>query len=152
MADFGVYWAFFSKSDEPERVREWCIGSGSRLHKVQEGDRLWLFSSGKKCKRVFDQDEAGRPFEDHLGYLLELFMVKNLKREKRGQFTHFIKAQRCVPFVPPINVDVVFRAEQSNPSCSIGTVRQSVWQLSNFQLERVNSFLSRHHPKVAALL
>lgn len=87
MTDWGVYWKWFGQTEEPRTVTGWRIGEKSRLADARKGDRLWLFTSGKLCKKNARRENAPQDgYEDNLAYLAEVFTVENIVREDTGEF------------------------------------------------------------------
>jgi hypothetical protein len=72
--------------------------------------------------------------------------------DAKGRFTHRIRSKDTVSLDLPILIDAVFRAEQSDDSLSIGTVRQSVWYLTADQVGGALALLSSQAPAAVAKL
>jgi hypothetical protein len=132
MVDFGVYWPFFSKRDEDWPVDGWRVGKGSRLAAVSAGDRLWLFTSGKKCKqKVEGEGFAHDAIAEAAAYLTQILTVKNIEPDCADGFDVLINANvMCSPKVfPPLLIDHLVRPEGADATVSIGTFRQAPWRL-----------------------
>ncbi len=151
MADFGVYWPFFSKRDEDWPVDGWRIGSGSRLADLEAGDRLWLFTSGQKCKKKlegvgFSCDER----TECAAFLVQVLSVDNIEPAQVDRFGLLIHAnvKQSPRVFPPLLVDHLFRPEGADTGVPIGTFRQAPWKLRENTVALLKELLRRERNDV----
>src|SRR5262245_29987020 len=117
MADFGDYVGYFKNSNEdwPHEHGLW-IGNNCLMN-AKLGDRLWLFTSGSNCRQHGCVAEAGTQFEHNLGYLMEVFVVKELTPERNEGTTKTfeVKAipQKALKVAPPLLIDHIVRPNEN---------------------------------------
>lgn len=145
MTDFGVYWPFFSKRNEPWPLDGWRLGSGSRLADVERGDRLWLFTSGKKCKMKLKDRFVCDPAAENAGFLTQVLTVESIAPDRQGGFDLDISADmRHSPQVdPPLLIDHLVRPEGADGNISIGRFRQAAWKLPANTVDLLKELLRR---------
>jgi hypothetical protein len=155
MVDFGVYWPFFSKRDEDWPVDGWRIGRGSRLADLSAGDRLWLFTSGKKCKKKIEGEGfADDAIAEAAAYLTQILTVKDIEPDSVGQFDLLINANsKCSPKVcPPLLIDHLVRPEGADATVSIGKFRQAPWKLRENTVDLLKELLRQKAGQVFAAI
>ncbi len=151
MTDFGVYWPFFSKRDEPWPVGGWRIGSGSRLADLEAGDRLWLFTSGTKCKRKLEGVEFARDaIAENAAFLAQILTVASIKPDHEGGFDLVINAdvQRSPKVFPPLLIDHLVRPEGADATVPIGTFRRAPWKLRPNTVDLMKRLLRQERSQV----
>lgn len=151
MVDFGVYWPFFSNRDEDWPVDGWRVGKGSRLAVVSAGDRLWLFTSGKKCKKKLEGEGfANDTVAEAAAYLVQILTAKSIESNTDGVFDFLINANvTCSPRVfPPLLIDQLVRPEGADATVPIGTLRQAPWKLRDTAVDLLKELLRRERPQV----
>jgi hypothetical protein len=144
MTHFGVLWPFFSKVSEPWPVNGWCLGNRSPLADVEKGDLLWLFTSGKKCKKKLEApNRAG--IQDSLGYLTQILEVDTIR--PGGWLGLEIGAtQRGVWKIdPPLLIDDVVRPPGWDSTAPIGRLRQCPWKLKGDAVDALHVALRSYH-------
>jgi hypothetical protein len=144
MTDFGVYWPFFSKKDEPWPVNGWRIGAGSRLADLEARDRLWLFTSGTKCKKKLGGDGfASDVVGENAAFLAQILTVKNIEPNREGGFDLLVNAdiQRSPKVFPPLLVDHLVRPEGADATVPIGRFRQAAWRLRENTVDLLKELL-----------
>ncbi|MBI3675188.1 MAG: hypothetical protein HY243_01040 [Proteobacteria bacterium] len=149
MAHFASYWQFYDDLDEPLVVTSWRIGLGNRVADAAKGDVLWLFTSGKKCRRKLDKDELPiKGVEDGLAYLSEVFVIQSIVSEVAGRFKLLVKGteKKCVGIFPPLFIDDIVRPEGWSQNMPIGNLRQGAWRLPAEVAAMLQKELKSHAP------
>jgi hypothetical protein len=139
---WGAYWKFFGREDEPWPVDHWRIGAGSRLAQAEPGDRLWLFTSGQRCRLPeFPGQE--------LGYLVEIMEIGGIEGERtKGRFAFRIRAKqdRHVAVRPGLLVDEYVRPARSDRAAPIGSLWQGARKLSEQAVSGMIEKLRQERP------
>lgn len=149
-AHFASFWKCFDERTEPLTVKIWRIKKGSRLADAIEGDALWLFTSGGKCRIKLREKEWPADVDDNLAYLAELFTVKELIPDKVGEFDLRVQgvADRCVRVRPPLLVDDIVRPAGHEADEPIGSLRQGAWRLRDEMADQLCLRLRQEAPDV----
>src|SRR4051812_12832191 len=99
MTHFASYWQLFDKLEEPIVVTGWRIRTHSRLADAEQGDILWLFTSGSKCRKKLDEEELpDGGVENSQAYLTEVFTIRRIIPEEAGQFKLLVQGakDKCI--------------------------------------------------------
>ena len=142
MTHWGAYWKFFGREDEPWPVNHWRIGAGSRLAKAEPGDRLWLFTSGQRCRLP---EMPGQK----LGYLVEIMEIGSVGNDSADErFALLIKGRpdRCVAVRPGLLVDEFMRPAKSDRQAPIGSLWQGARKLSEQAVSGMIEKLRQERP------
>lgn len=151
MTHFASFWKWFDEDEESTLVTCWRIRAHSRLADAENGDILWLFTSGVKCKKKLDEGELpASGVEDHQAYLTEVFTVQRIIPEVEGDFQLLVEGTRgrCVRLCPPIPIDDIVRPDGHERDIPIGSLRQGAWRLRAEMAELLEEKLRREAPNV----
>lgn len=155
MADFGVYWPFFSNKSEAWPVDSWRVGAGSRLADLASGDRLWLFTSGRKCKRKMEgAGFTADAIAENAGYLAQILTVSHIVPDTQDGFALLVvgKPELSPKVCPPLLIDGLIRPEGRDASVPIGQLRQAPWKLAETAVESLQQVLRRERVDISQIV